>query len=326
MPFRVVVLVISLASSLVSSTAGAQGKGAPDAAPPRLSRRADPPTVVKVKVDPPGDAVPGRRDEFVSTTLHPAPEVVRLWSAEVIAQVRITAHVLNAVAELDSPEFKTREAATARLSDPSVPTEEIFAVLVRGHLSDEQCERLLTVAREKVLDLPRGALGLRMQPSGDPRNPGVEVVLLLPGLPAERVLKIGDRIELIDEKPVATSGDLVEIIQSKSPGESVRLSVARQLRDERGKPRLHENGGFIEDRMVFDVVLTTATDLEKFDDRFPMQTRSVILDRRLIALREAEQRFSPATTKVGRPAIKLPSPQLPLSQPSPPQFPTKGGD
>ena len=257
----------------------------------------DPPAPVKVKIE----AVGGQqlwRGDIMQSPMLPAPEVVRLWSEEVLSNVRISARVLSLVADLDSHEFAQRQTASARLSDPTVTTEEVFAILVRGNLSDEQRERLLTVAREKVLALPRGALGIRMQVSGNPEKPGVEVQMLLPDMPAASVLKIGDRIESIDGKPVKTSNDLVDIIQSKVPGDSVKLSVARQQRDEREKPKLDGKGGFVEEHVEVQVGLTSATNLDKFEGQFPTSSRSMVLERRLLALREAEEKFAPATAKV----------------------------
>ena len=257
----------------------------------------DPQDPVKVKIE----AVGGQqlwRGDIMQSPMLPAPEVVRLWSEEVIANVRISAKVLRLVADLDSHEFAQRQTASASLSDPTVTTEEVFAILVRGNLSDEQRERLLTVAREKVLALPRGALGIRMQVSGNPEKPGVEVQMLLPDMPAASVLKIGDRIESIDGKPVKTSNDLVDIIQSKVPGVSVKLSVARQQRDEREKPKLDGKGGFVEEHVEVQVDLTSATNLDKFEGQFPTSSRSMVLERRLLALREAEEKFAPATAKV----------------------------
>ena len=257
----------------------------------------DPQDPVKVKIE----AVGGQqlwRGDIMQSPMLPAPEVVRLWSEEVIANVRISAKVLRLVADLDSHEFAQRQTASASLSDPTVTTEEVFAILVRGNLTDEQRERLLTVAREKVLALPRGALGIRMQVSGNPEKPGVEVQMLLPDMPAASVLKIGDRIESIDGKPVKTSNDLVDIIQSKVPGDSVKLSVARQQRDEREKPKLDGKGGFVEEHVEVQVGLTSATNLDKFEGQFPTSSRSMVLERRLLALREAEEKFAPATAKV----------------------------
>ena len=149
-----------------------------------------------------------------------------------------------------------------------------------------------------MLALPRGALGIRMQVSGNPEKPGVEVQMLLPDMPAASVLKIGDRIESIDGKPVKTSNDLVDIIQSKVPGVSVKLSVARQQRDEREKPKLDGKGGFVEEHVEVQVDLTSATNLDKFEGQFPTSSRSTVLERRLLALREAEEKFAPATAKV----------------------------
>ena len=238
------------------------------------------------------------RGQLSQIPLQPAPEVVRLWSPEVLAGVRISAKVLADVAEMDSRDYSHRQAASARLSQSSVSAEEIFAVLVRGQLSDEQRERLLTVARDKVLSLPRGALGIQMVPSGSPAA-GVDVTRLLPGMPAQKVLKVGDRIEQIDGKPIGNSNDLVEIIQSKLPGERVKLSIARPVRDERGKPRFDERGDPIEERMEVQVDLTSAADLDKFEGQDRSTTRSLVLERRLLALKMAEAHFAPSTMKVG---------------------------
>ncbi len=290
----VVVLTASChASALAQNLTGRR----PDEKGQGIGKIPDPQDPVKVKIE----AIGGQqlwRGDIMQSPILPAPEVVRMWSEEVLANVRISAKVLSLVADLDSHEFAQRQAASARLSDPTVTTEEVFAILVRGNLSDEQRERLLTVAREKVLALPRGALGIRMQVSGNPEKPGVEVLMLLPDMPAASVLKIGDRIESIDGKPVKTSNDLVDIIQSKVPGDSVKMSVARQQRDEREKPKLDGKGGFVEEHVEVQVDLTSATNLDKFEGQFPTSSRSMVLERRLLALREAEEKFAPATAKV----------------------------
>ena len=289
--------VVIAASCHPSAQAQNMAGNRPEEKPQGVGKIPDPPAPVKVKIA----AVEGQqlwRGDLMQSPMLPAPEVVRLWSEDVLANVRISAKVLSLVADLDSHEFGQRQNASARLADPTVTTEEVFAILVRGNLSDEQRERLLTVAREKVLALPRGALGIRMQVSGNPDRPGVEVQMLLPGMPAASVLKIGDRIESIDGKPVKTSNDLVDIIQSKAPGDSVKLSVARQERDEREKPKLDGKGGFIEEHVEVEVDLTSATNLDKFEAQFPTSSRSMVLERRLLALREAEEKFAPATAKV----------------------------
>lgn len=289
--------VVIAASCHASAQAQNMAGNRPEEKPQGVGKIPDPPAPVKVKIA----AVEGQqlwRVDLMQSPMLPAPEVVRLWSEDVLANVRISAKVLSLVADLDSHEFGQRQTASARLADPTVTTEEVFAILVRGNLSDEQRERLLTVAREKVLALPRGALGIRMQVSGNPDRPGVEVQMLLPGMPAASVLKIGDRIESIDGKPVKTSNDLVDIIQSKVPGDSVKLSVARQERDEREKPKLDGKGGFIEEHVEVEVDLTSATNLDKFEAQFPTSSRSMVLERRLLALREAEEKFAPATAKV----------------------------
>lgn len=240
------------------------------------------------------------RGDLMGQPTTPAPEVLRLWSPELLASIKVSAKVRAAVAALDSAAFNERSAASSVLIDASVPPEQLFAVLDRETLSTEQRERLLAAAREKVLSLPRGALGIRMQPSGDPQRPGVEIIMLLPGMPASAVLKVGDRIEEIDGKSIANSNDLVDLIQSRLHGDRVRLRIARPERDERGRPRLDGQGAFVEQRLNVDIQLTTAADLDKFEGQFPSMSRSLVLERRLLALQQAEERFAPKPIAVRR--------------------------
>jgi len=129
---------------------------------------------------------------------------------------------------------------------------------------------------------------------------GQQAFTLLPGMPASAVLKVGDRIEEIDGKPVSNSNDLVDLIQSRLPGDTVKLRVARPERDERGRPRLDGQGGFVEQRLNVDMQLTTAADLDKFEGQFPSMSRSLVLERRLLALQQAEERFAPKPIAVRR--------------------------
>lgn len=256
--------------------------------------------VRKVPVNPALQQPQVWRGDLMGQPPTPAPEVLRLWSPEVLSSVKISAKVRAAVTALDSAVFNERSEASRVLADASVPPEQLFAVLDREELSTEQRERLLAVAQEKVIALPRGALGIRMQPSGDLQRPGVEIIMLLPGMPASAVLKVGDRIEEIDGKPVSNSNDLVDLIQSRLPGDTVKLRVARPERDERGRPRLDGQGGFVEQRLNVDMQLATAADLDKFEGQFPSMSRSLVLERRLLALQQAEERFAPKPIAVRR--------------------------
>ncbi len=261
----------------------------------------------KVPVKPAVQQPQAWRGDVMGQPVTPAPEVLRLWSPEVLSSVKVSGKVRAAVAALDSSVFNERSEASRVLTDASVAPEQLFAVLDRETLSTEQRERLLAVVREKVIALPRGALGIRMQPSGDPQRPGVEIIMLLPGMPASTVLKVGDRIEEIDGKPITNSNDLVDLIQSRLPGESVKLRVARPERDERGRPKLDGQGGFVEQRMHVDMQLTTAADLDKFEGQFPSMSRSLVLERRLLALQQAEERFAPKPIAVLRRGGEMPN-------------------
>ncbi len=168
------------------------------------------------------------------------------------------------VLRLSDPSFEIRQAATQALMGPTVDDPEIWAVLDRATLDDEAHDRLLQVAVRRVLDRPRGALGVRMGNS-PPQRPGVQVQATLPGLPADNVLKVGDVIEKVDGVAVRETPDLVEALQSKSPGTEVTLVVLRAERDAQGRPLAGPAGQPVERRMEFRLPLGNANDLDRFE-------------------------------------------------------------
>ncbi len=105
----VVVLTASCnASALAQNLTGRR----PDEKGQGIGKIPDPQDPVKVKIE----AVGGQqlwRGDIVQIPILPAPEVVRLWSEEVLANVRISAKVLSLVADLDSHEFAQRQPASA---------------------------------------------------------------------------------------------------------------------------------------------------------------------------------------------------------------------
>ncbi len=195
--------------------------------------------------------------------------VRRMWDPAVVEQVTLPKPLLECIARLDDAKYAVRDRASSELESGTFPLEEIVAALVRGQLSPEQHARLVAAACTRALALPRGALGIRMQSSMDRVRPGVEISMLLPGMPAERVLRPGDRIELIGDIPVQASDQLVSMIQSRVPGDTVRLTVARARRDERGRIEVGDDGMSIEDRVEVEVELADAAELERFEARLP---------------------------------------------------------
>lgn len=214
--------------------------------------------------------------------------VRRMWDPAAVERVALPKPLLECIARLDDAKYAVRERASAELDAGAFPLEEIVAALVRGQLSPEQHARLVAAACTRALALPRGALGIRMQSSMDRVRPGIEISMLLPGMPAERVLRPGDRIERIGDVPVQASDQLVSMIQSRVPGDIVRLTVARARRDDRGRIEVGEDGMSIEDRVEVEVELADAAELERFEARLPSASAA---DWREAVVQEIRMRF-----------------------------------
>lgn len=214
--------------------------------------------------------------------------VRRMWEPSNVERIALSQPLLECIARLDDQKFEVRQRASAELEAGTFALEELIAALVRSRLSAEQHVRLVAAACARALALPRGALGIRMQSSMDRMRPGVEISMLLPGMPAERVLRSGDRIERIGEIVVEASDQLVAMIQSRSPGDTVNLTVARARRDERGRIQVGDDGASVEDRIEVEVELADAAELERFEARLPSASAA---DWRESVVREIRARF-----------------------------------
>ena len=106
-------------------------------------------------------------------------------------------------------------------------------------------------------------------------RPGVEVNDLLPGMPAEKVLKRGDRILSIDGRQVARMDSLISIVQVERPGQKVTLEVDRPTRDAAGRELRGADGMPVVERLVVEMVLASSEQLEKFDNAARMRPRTL---------------------------------------------------
>ena len=89
-------------------------------------------------------------------------------------------------------------------------------------------------------------------------NPGVLVNSVIPGMPAEGLLKTGDVIyEIGDIRGAATLrvNALVVEVQRKSPGENIGIKLLRALRDENGNHRTGPEGRLLYDSVTVDMAL-----------------------------------------------------------------------
>ncbi|MCH8342621.1 MAG: PDZ domain-containing protein [Planctomycetes bacterium] len=186
-----------------------------------------------------------------------------------LASVDVTAQVMALVARLDHPCYREREAATQALHDGRDNRRQLYAVLAREALSAEQRHRLLAVVRQRLLNTPRGALGIRMRfEQPDANQPGEVVIMdLLPGLPAERVLQLGDRITHVDGNPLTARNDLIHRVQARRPGDEVQLVVNRVRRDGDGRPLWNEVRQPQYETLEIGIVLGSAELLKQFGSR-----------------------------------------------------------
>jgi hypothetical protein len=224
--------------------------------------RALPP--MKLRGDFPGIALGGGRMDRGAASINETPP----WSAARMNGVVADPAVTALVRDLGATEFAQRDAATTALRDAKVPDEQIWIHLLStpGGLSYEAHARLLDIGYTRIKDAPRGALGIQMAGGRMGENNGVTVTALIPNMPAQKVLRPGDRIVELDGKPIQVSEQLSTIVQTKRPGERIALVVMRGQRDAAGRVVGGPDGRPVETRHELEIEVGSRADLEKFGD------------------------------------------------------------
>ncbi|MEE2972879.1 MAG: PDZ domain-containing protein, partial [Planctomycetota bacterium] len=172
----------------------------------------------------PGNRIDPRRQLFTATDVE--FDLKRLASTAVPADVTVLVDRLNA------DEFEVRTETTGALRRHPMPDEVLMGILVRGGLQEEQRVRLLGILEWRVMNRSRGAVGVRMTQRGFNENPpGIEIAAVIPGLPAERVLKVGDIIQRLDGREALRNEQLILQVQQMRPGERLRVEVLRPIAD-----------------------------------------------------------------------------------------------
>jgi hypothetical protein len=207
------------------------------------------------------DVVPVRRG---ATRMDGPPP----WSPELLASVVPDPRVTALVSELASDDFATRERATRALAGPEVPDEQVWVHLARGGLAPEAHERLLSAGRTRIVDAPRGALGIQMAqlPARFGEPEGVTVTALIPNMPAAKAMKAGDRIVELDGIPVRSSAELTSVVQLKRPGQEIDVVVMRGERDALGRVVGDAEGRAVERRVELRMEVGSREDLDRFGD------------------------------------------------------------
>lgn len=154
----------------------------------------------------------------------------QLPTDEELMTVSVAPELLRLVRALDSESFAERDAARRAIEARKPVPDELMAVLLRRDLSDECRHQLVGILRERILRAPRGALGIRMENFPD-KDGGVRIIALVPGMPAEKVLKVGDVVKQINGKQLRSTLDLIGAVQTLPPGVEVRVVVRRVKKD-----------------------------------------------------------------------------------------------
>ena len=212
---------------------------------------------------------------------------------------------LDAVIErLDAPRWTERESAMYEIAHVSsgVTTEEITNRLQEGGLTLEQVVRLLRAVEIRKLHSPRGAIGIQMAPArrlqgGDLLRIdrlGVEIMAVIPNMPAEGLIKPGDLITHIDGVPLRTQEDLARVVQRHWPGDVLPFRLLRPVPNVEGlEPELVE--------VVFDLTLGSTDVLASSGSG--MTIRDPGYSARLTEVNALQERFGPVPTRMAAPAV-----------------------
>ncbi len=202
----------------------------------------------------------GQGDADSSRPLSTAGVPILLPTEEELHEVAIEPEVRELVRKLGSPLFETREEASDALQAmrPGIP--QLCGLLGESDLSHEQRHRLLIVLKDRIITVPRAALGVSMarRAANVDRLGGIEVVDIVGGLPAEKILRIGDRITHINGRNLRSRNQLVVMVQSTEPGEEMRFTIRRTSHDAKGDLVLDEAGRIAFETLEVSVVLGSA--------------------------------------------------------------------
>jgi|GEM_PF-1110774 len=162
--------------------------------------------------------------------IQPQIPQAKLPTDEELAKVTVAAELVRLARALDSDAFAERDAARKSILDRKPTPDELMALLLRNDLGEEARHQLVGILRDRILHAPRGALGIRMENFPD-KDGGVRIIALVPGMPAEKVLKVGDVVKRVNDSVLRSTIDLVNAVQSLPPGVEVKLVVRRVRKD-----------------------------------------------------------------------------------------------
>ncbi|MDZ4755805.1 MAG: PDZ domain-containing protein [Phycisphaerae bacterium] len=167
-----------------------------------------------------------------------ARDAQALPSNEELQKTVVSEETAALIRQLDASDYHARRAASEQLLNIDTRVEELLSALARGGLSTEQANRLLGVTYHRIVNAPRGALGIQM--SNAHQAAGVRITRVIAGFPAEKRIMVDDLIVAIDGQAVGSVDDVRMLVQGLAPGTIVRVELVRAERDARGKQKVDD--------------------------------------------------------------------------------------
>ena len=230
-----------------------------------------------------------------------------------LARIDVAPELLRLVRALDSESFADRASARAGIVARRAMPDELMAVLIRKDLSVEARHALVSILRDRIVNAPRGALGVRMEQFVE-RQGGVRVIGLVAGMPAEKKLVVGDVLRSVNGTPLVTSLDLTRVVQSLPPGLEVKVGVRRVKRDAGGKAIVGADGLETTEELELSLRLGSTDELAERGDQQGGVANAVSIERQAAA-EEAARRFLPQlpVVRVAKPPETTEAPLQPAT-------------
>jgi hypothetical protein len=229
-----------------------------------------------------------------------------------LARVDVPAELVRLARQFDAETFAERDSAREQILARKPSPAEIMALLLRRDLSIDARHGLVAILEERILNAPRGALGIRMD-GPLMREPGVRVTGLVAGMPGERVLRIGDLISAIDGRPLLDRSDLIRSVQSLAPGVEIELDVRRTMRDAEGRVLVGDDGRERTEQLKLSLRLGSTDDLDERGDPPGGGAANAMSGVRRLQVEEAQRRFLPKPTVVEFPERAAPPEREPAN-------------
>jgi hypothetical protein len=214
-----------------------------------------------------------------------------------LLRVQVPADLVRLAQVFDADSFAERMSALEQITARKPSPNEVMALLLRSDLSNEARHALLAVLEQSIVNAPRGALGIRME-GPMMREAGVKITGLVPGMPAERVLQVGDVIREVEGKPLLDRSDLIRSVQSMPPGLEVKLTVRRTKRDPEGKVVVGADGVERAEDVAVKLRLGSTDDLNQRGDPGAGSVVNALAQQRKAQMAEARRRFLPPSALV----------------------------